>query len=362
MFDKMFRKRSDDIMPIDPEILSPESRKLEDDLLKKVIGQDRAVHQLVHTYQIFRSGLQTPHKPLGVLLFLGPTGSGKTKLVESLAECIFGSSEAMIKIDCAEFSHDHEIAKLIGAPPGYLGHGKTEPRLTQQLLNKHHRPDLKLSILLFDEIEKGCEDLHHMMLGIMSAAKLTLGDNTVVDLSNTLIIMTSNEGSGDMQKIITGGGLGFTSEVSTDAEIDDLLWQTAKDALKKKFAPEFVNRISRSIVFHTLNEESLKKIADIEIEAIQDRILLAGYFILLRVTDAAKDYIRKEGTDPIYGARELNRALDHLLVEPMSNLLATKQVTSRDMLIADYESGTKLIFTKMEGVIDPPPEPNDPPE
>lgn len=345
------------MVALNPEVLSPESRELEQGLLKRVIGQDEAVKQVVRTYQTFRSGLQAPHKPLGVLLFLGPTGSGKTKLVEALAECLFGRQDAMIKVDCAEFTHEHETAKLIGAPPGYLGHGKTDPRLTQAILDKHHRESLKLSILLFDEIEKACDELHEIMLGIMSGSSLTLGDNTKVNFDNTLIIMTSNEGSDDLQKIISGTNLGFTSSIHNDIERQDLLWQSAKDSLKRRFTPEFINRISRSIVFQTLNATSLSQIADIEIDAVQDRIVASGHFIVLKVTDAAKAYILKEGTDPIYGARELSRAIEHLLTEPTSSLIATKQINTRDLLIADYKSGNKLVFTKMEGIIDPPPPP-----
>lgn len=356
MFNDYIKDNRDDLVPLDPERMSTEAIELEHNLLKRVIGQDLAVQKLVHTYQTFRSGLQTPNRPLGVLLFLGPTGSGKTRLAEALAEALFNNRNALTKIDCGEFLHDHEVAKLIGSPPGYVGHDKTVPRLSQESLDKYQTKDIPMSILLFDEIEKGCEELHQMLLGILSGARLILGTNQIVDFTKTLIIMTSNEGSDNIQKIISGEEIGFSVHKSSEDEIDALLWDAAKDALKKKFTPEFLNRITKCIVFHSLNEESLKQIINIEIEAIQDRILAAGYFILISVTDSAKDYIRKEGTDFIYGARELNRALDRLLVEPTSNLLATKQINTRDLLIADYESGDHLIFHKLEGVIEPPPQ------
>jgi ATP-dependent Clp protease ATP-binding subunit ClpA len=344
-------------IPIDPNILSKEGLILETYLLKRVIGQDEAVKQLVRVYQTFCSGLQNPRRPLGVLLFLGPTGSGKTRLVEVLAESLFGDSGAMLKIDCAEFTHDHEVAKLIGSPPGYLGHDKTDPRISQRVLDRYQTEELKVSILLFDEIEKGCDDLHALMLGMLSDATLTLGNNTTVDLTRTLIIMTSNVGSEDLQKIISGNGLGFTSTIDSITELDVILGQTAKESLKKAFPPEFLNRINKSIVFHTLSDASLKLIINIEIEAIQDRLLTAGYFILLRITNAAKDYIRKEGTDPIYGARELTRSLDRLMVEPISNLLATGQVKDTDLLVVSYDSGDHLTFSKVEGTIKSPPPP-----
>lgn len=349
------RNKSQEFQALDPELLSPEGRELENGLLRRVVGQDRAIKKLVRVYQTFRSGLNAPGKPLSVLLFLGPTGSGKTRLVEAMAEHLFGHKTRMLKIDCAEFQNDHEIAKLIGSPPGYTGHDKTLPRITQEELDKYHRPQCKMSILLFDEIEKASTALYQLLLGMMEG-KLTTGANKVVDLSHTIIILTSNIGSDEMQKIMGGQtGIGFTAAPVKAEDQDDELWKVAKDALKQKFSPEFVNRINKSIVFHALDDAALKQIVEIELEGIQDRILGSGYFVLLRVQDAAKDYIRKEGTDLIYGARELNRAVEKLLVEPASNLLATNQVSSRDMLVADYLGGDKLVFTKLEGVVDPPP-------
>lgn len=351
-------KKANEVIPLDPDILSPEGIELERGLLKKVIGQNRAVKQLVRTVQTFRSGLSAPGKPLGVLLFLGPTGSGKTRLVEALAECLFNSKKAMLKIDCAEFQHDHEVAKLIGSPPGYLGHDKTAPRLSQKELDKFQTPACKMSILLFDEIEKASDDLFQMMLGILDKAAITLGTNDSVDFSNTLIIMTSNLGSNAIQQIMGGNQMGFTSEeVASSEEMEDEVWKSAKEALRKKFSAEFINRIGRSIVFKPLSDETLKIITDLKLDGIQDRILLAGYFILLQVTEAAKAFICKEGTDKIYGARELNRKIETLLVEPAANLLSTKQVQTSDMLVVDYLHGRQLSFTKVEGVVDPPPPP-----
>lgn len=349
----MFDKRA--AMPLNPETLSPEGQKLQDELLKRVIGQDRAVKQLVRTYQTFKSGLQHPHKPMGVLLFLGPTGTGKTRLVEALAECLFFKRDAFTRIDCGEYTHDHEIAKLIGAPPGYLGHGKTDARLSQQAIDKHQRDDLKMSIVLFDEIEKASDDLYNLLLGILESGTLTLGDNTKIDFRNCLIIMTSNAGSGEMQKFLTGSGLGFNIQPSEEDQ-DSQLWEMGKSALKKRFSPEFLNRITRAIVFHPLTEEHLKQILNIELEYVQDRLLAAGHFMLLKVTDEAKDYIRIKGTDPEFNARELNRVIERLIVEPAANLLSTKQLHARDLLIADYIEGDTLYFSRLEDMIGPPPE------
>ena len=180
-------------------------------LRRRIVGQDQAVEKVVEIYQMFLAGLNPPGRPVGNLLFLGPTGSGKTRVVEAMAEALFGDPRACIKIDCAEFQHSHEIAKLIGSPPGYLGHRETHPLLTQEALNQWHTDKLKLSILLFDEIEKASDSLWQLLLGILDKATLTLGDNRRVDLSQCIIIMTSNLGAGEMSNLVDGG-LGFAHE------------------------------------------------------------------------------------------------------------------------------------------------------
>ena len=166
---------------LDPELQSPEVRDFEAALAKRVVGQERAVRRLAHVYQVYRAGLQAPGRPIANLLFLGPTGSGKTRLVEAAAESLFGHADALLKIDCAEFQHGHEIAKLVGSPPGYLGHRETQPMITQENLDARHTDKLKLSLVLFDEIEKASEALWQLLLGILDKATLTLGDNRRVD-------------------------------------------------------------------------------------------------------------------------------------------------------------------------------------
>src|SRR5215831_7738456 len=196
---------------LDPEMRSPEVLDFERRLLSKVVGQDRAVRRIVNMYQIYLAGMAMPGHPVGNLLFLGPTGSGKTRVVEASAEILFGSPRAFIKIDCAEFQHSHEIAKLIGSPPGYLGHRETPPLLTQEALNQWHTDKLKLTLLLFDEIEKASDALWQLLLGILDKATLTLGDNRRVDLSQCLIVMTSNLGATEMSDLVEGG-LGFAQK------------------------------------------------------------------------------------------------------------------------------------------------------
>src|SRR5271157_4992254 len=193
---------------LDPSRRSNDARDFETALRRKIVGQDQAIEKVAEIYQMFLAGLNAPGRPVGNLLFLGPTGSGKTRVVEAVAESLFGDARACIKIDCAEFQHSHEIAKLIGSPPGYLGHRETHPLLTQEALNQWHTEKLKLSILLFDEIEKASDSLWQLLLGILDKATLTLGDNRRVDLSSTIIVMTSNLGAADMQTLMEGG-MGF---------------------------------------------------------------------------------------------------------------------------------------------------------
>src|SRR5215471_21643717 len=193
---------------LDAEAKSPRAIEFESELCALVIGQDRAVRSVSSLYQVYRAGLTRFDKPIGAMLFLGPTGSGKTRVVEAAAEVLFGSPRAVLKIDCAEFQHSHEIAKLIGSPPGYLGHRETHPLITQEALAANHTEKLKLSFLLFDEIEKASDALWQLLLGMLDKATLTLGDNRRVDLSQTVIFMTSNLGGGEITELMQGG-MGF---------------------------------------------------------------------------------------------------------------------------------------------------------
>src|SRR5437016_6927584 len=208
---------------LDPNRRSSDARDFDNALRRKIVGQDQAVEKVVEIYQMFLAGLNAPGRPVGNLLFLGPTGTGKTRVVEAVAETLFGDARACIKIDCAEFQHSHEIAKLIGSPPGYLGHRETHPLLTQEALNQWHTEKLKLSLLLFDEIEKASDSLWQLLLGILDKANLTLGDNRRVDLSQCVIVMSSNLGAGEMNDLMTGGmGFGQSKKAAAiDSRLDD---------------------------------------------------------------------------------------------------------------------------------------------
>src|ERR1044071_6758920 len=327
---------------LDPEMRSTEVLDFERRLLSKVVGQDRAVRRIVNMYQIYLAGMAMPGRPIGNLLFLGPTGSGKTRVVEASADILFGNPRAFIKIDCAEFQHSHEIAKLIGSPPGYLGHRETPPLLTQEAIDQHQTENAKLAFILFDEIEKANDALWQLLLGILDKATLTLVDNRKVDLSRCVIFMTSNLGAVEMSEMLNGG-IGFTSGVRPDdtsiADIDRKMYHTALDVAKRKFSPEFMNRIDKVVVFRTLNNSHLRQVLDIELNDVQNRIMASqsDRQFIFRCTGNTKDFLLREGTDLKYGARHLKRAIERFLIYPMSNLIATEQVKIGDQIRVDVD-------------------------
>jgi ATP-dependent Clp protease ATP-binding subunit ClpA len=343
-------------MVLDPTRRSNDARDFDNALRRKIVGQDAAVEKVVEIYQMFLAGLNAPGRPIGNLLFLGPTGSGKTRVVEALAESLFGDAHACIKIDCAEFQHSHEIAKLIGSPPGYLGHRETHPLLTQEALNQWHTDKLKLSILLFDEIEKASDSLWQLLLGILDKATLTLGDNRRVDLSQCIIIMTSNLGAIEMTSLVEGG-LGFAQKAKqVDAIFDEKINRSALDAAKRKFSPEFMNRIDKVVVFKTLRAEHLEQILEIELGMVQQRVLMAAPAnqFVFNCTSKVKSYLLVEGTDPKYGARHLKRAIERNLVFPLANLVATGQVKLGDFIRVDQDAEGRITFVKeAEGAMVP---------
>jgi ATP-dependent Clp protease ATP-binding subunit ClpB len=342
---------------LDPTLRSLESRDFEGGLRRKIVGQDEAVQAVVDLYQVFRAGLNSPGRPVGNLLFLGPTGAGKTRVVEATAEVLFGDPHAVIKVDCAEFQHSHEIAKLIGSPPGYLGHRETHPLITQEALAQYHTDKLKLSFLLFDEIEKASDALWQLLLGILDKATLTLGDNRRVDLSQTMIFMTSNLGGGEITELMTGG-MGFAPTIRPESKprLDEKVEKTAAEAAKRKFAPEFMNRIDKVVVFHPLRSEQLEQILEIELGMVQQRVLetAKGRF-LFRVTQPAREFLLREGTDLKYGARHLKRAIERHIVYPLASLLATEQVRLGDVISIDWDGASNgLRFLKeAEGALVP---------
>jgi ATP-dependent Clp protease ATP-binding subunit ClpA len=331
-------------LSLDPERRSSQTMEFQASLTAKIVGQEEGVQALVDLYQVFCAGLNSPGRPVGNLLFLGPTGSGKTRIVEAAAEILFGDPRAVIKVDCAEFQHSHEIAKLIGSPPGYLGHRETHPLITQEALAANHTDKLKLSFLLFDEIEKASDALWQLLLGMLDKATLTLGDNRRVDLSQTVIFLTSNLGGGEITELMSGG-MGFIQPKDKPITgLDEKVERTAVEAARRKFSPEFMNRLDKVVVFHPLQRLQLEQVLDIELGQVQQRVLetARGQF-LFKVTLAARDFLLQEGTDQRYGARHLKRAIERHIVYPLANLLATEQVRLGDLIRIDWDGEHKLL-------------------
>ncbi len=335
---------------LDPAQTGREAESLELGLRRRIVGQEEAVDQIVNVYQCFLAGMASPGRPVGNFLFLGPTGSGKTRLVEATCEALLGDANAVVKIDCAEFQHSHEIAKLIGSPPGYLGHRETHPLLSQETIDKHHTEKIKLSFILFDEIEKASDALWNLLLGVLDKATLTLGDNRRVDFSRSMIFMTSNLGATEMGSILRPN-LGFAAAEAGRAAagigeaMGGKIARAALEAARRKFTPEFMNRIDKTVVFKPLGDTELRKILDLELNIVQQRVLQssANNPFIFSMSAEAKQFLLEEGTDARYGARHLKRAIERSLVHPLSNLIATGQVRSGDLVKIDFDEDTRLL-------------------
>jgi len=348
-------------VPLDPTKTGREAETLEGSLRKLIVGQDEAIQQIVNIYQMHLTGMSAPGRPIGNFLFLGPTGSGKTRTVEATAESLLKNPRAVIKIDCAEFQHSHEIAKLIGSPPGYLGHRETHPLLSQEVLNQFHTDTVKLSFVLFDEIEKASDALWNLLLGILDKATLTLGDNRKVDFSKAMIFMTSNLGASEMSSLMSPK-LGFNAHEASDQsrlgvvdeKLNGKMVRSGVEAARRKFTPEFINRLDKIVTFRPLGTSELRRILDIELGMVQHRIMTTSpdRAFVFRVTDPAKEFLLEQGTDLKYGARHLKRAIERLLVQPLSNLIATEQVGGGDWIKVDYspDTGSITFMKEAEGL------------
>jgi ATP-dependent Clp protease ATP-binding subunit ClpA len=339
---------------LDPMQTGREAKELEESLERMIVGQDEAIQNIVNIYQMHLTGMNAPGRPVGNFLFLGPTGSGKTRIVEATAEALVGNAKAVIKIDCAEFQHSHEIAKLIGSPPGYLGHRETHPLLSQEVLNQHQTDTIKISFVLFDEIEKASDALWNLLLGILDKATLTLGDNRKVDFSRAMIFMTSNLGASEMSSIMNpklgfGANMAPVKTESSDDQTTKKITRSGVEAARRKFTPEFMNRLDKVVVFRPLGDSELRRILDLELQYVQRRVFQSNpeRTFVFTLSDPAKQHLLTEGTEMKYGARHLKRAIERLLVQPLSNLIATKQVRNGDWVKIDFdESDSRLAFLR----------------
>lgn len=343
---------------LDPKLTGKEALALDERLRKLIAGQDEAIHQVVNMLQMFTTGLTSPGRPIGSFLFLGPTGTGKTRLVEAAAESLLKRPAAVIKIDCAEFQHSHEIAKLIGSPPGYIGHRETHSMLSQEVLDQFQTDDCRINFVLFDEIEKASDSLWNLLLGILDKGILTLGDNRKVDFTRSMIFMTSNLGAAEMNQI-GNPKMGFSKSLDptlfdSEANLDKRRGRTGMEAARRKFTPEFMNRLDKIVVFKSLAEQDLRRILDIELAIFQQRLLANANQrkFVFALTEDSKKFVLEQGWDPRYGARHLKRSMERCLVQPLSNLLATQQIEDGDFIRVDFSAESReLTFTKeMEGL------------
>lgn len=314
-------------------------------LSQKVVGQPAATRVIVPYIQMYQAGLAPEGRPVGVFLLLGPTGTGKTKTVEALAEVLHGSEKNVLKVDCGEFQMEHEVAKLIGAPPGYLGHRETQPMLTQQKLNAVTSEKCSLSLVLFDEIEKAAPSMTRLLLGVLDKGILRLGDNSTVNFERSLVFLTSNLGAREMMREINPE-FGFQSVKAAErSDLTSKLQNIALVAVRKRFSPEFVNRIDCIITYQPLTPESLSAILDKQISDLQNHVntRLGTRSFTLEVPPEARQFLLKKGTSPEYGARELNRTIHRYLTQPLATLVATNQVNPGAVVRVDVdEPGDKL--------------------
>lgn len=306
---------------------------------QKIVSQQAAQDALVKLLELYKSGLYDPTKPIGALLFLGPTGSGKTRCAEAFVEGLFGHASKMMKVDCGEFQHSHEIAKLVGSPPGYLGHRETHPYFTNASLlaarsDKDGKEIMPFTVILWDEIEKASDSVWNLMLGILDKGTLTTGTNEKVDFLPTIHILTSNVGAGEMAE--SDDALGFrTGESEID---DDKLESIARQAARRKFSPEFLNRLTDVVMFKTLTKEDMNQILDITLNEVQERIVLGSGVPLfeIRVSNAGLKRLLETGYDKRYNARHLKREVEANLVEPIARLLNTGQIVEGDIVVIDW--------------------------
>jgi len=329
------------------------SANLLEELANRVVGQPQAMQQIVPYVQMHRAGLAPEGRPAGVFLLLGPTGTGKTRTVEALAEVLHGSERSLLRVDCGEFQMDHEVAKLIGAPPGYLGHRETQPLLTQQKLSSVTSEACNLSLVLFDEIEKAAASMTRLLMGVLDKAILRLGDNTSVNFERSLIFLTSNLGAEAMRRALHPD-FGFEAMVAQPGKSGSAkLASIGMEAVKRRFPPEFVNRIDAVIAYRPLEPPLLSEILDQQIAALERHIAnrLEERAFDLDIQDDARTWLLRKGTSPEFGARELKRTILRHLIQPLAALVETGRVRPGSVVtVTASEDGEGLNLIPEQGV------------
>jgi ATP-dependent Clp protease ATP-binding subunit ClpA len=305
-------------------------------LSRRLVGQPAAIEAIVPFVQMHRAMLAPEGRPSGVFLLLGPTGTGKTKTVEALAEVLHGSPKKVLRVDCGEFQMEHEVAKLLGAPPGYLGHRETQPLLTQQKVNGVSSDACDLSIVLFDEIEKAAASVARLLLGVLDKALLRLGDNTVVNFEKSMIFLTSNLGARAMSRELSPD-FGFESLVGARSGDFSKLQSIGMLALRRNFSPEFINRIDAVITYQPLSAEALAAILDGYLQDLQEHLdkRLGSNTFRLEVPGRTRRFLLEQGTSSEFGARELRRTLERQLIQPLASLIAAGEIAPGAHIRAD---------------------------
>src|SRR5579883_1294120 len=313
------------------------------DLSERVVGQPQMIERIIPYVEMYQANLAPDGRPAGVFLLLGPTGTGKTRTVEALAEVLHGTPRHLLRVDCGEFQMEHEDAKLIGAPPGYLGHRETTPMLTQQKLSSATSESSSLALVLFDEIEKAAPSMTRLLLGVLDKATLRLGDNTAVNFERTMIFLTSNLGAREMHREMCPD-FGFAARAGTAAA--GKLEAIGMHAVRKKFAPEFMNRVDAVITYRPLARASLEAIADQQIEELQEHIRnrLGDDAFELEVATSAREFLLRTGTSAEYGARELKRAILRHLTQPIASMVARGEVDAGAVVRADADGAALKLF------------------
>jgi ATP-dependent Clp protease ATP-binding subunit ClpB len=301
---------------------------IEEELRKRVVGQDAAVEAVANAVRRSRAGLGDPNRPIGSFLFLGPTGVGKTELARALAEFLFDDERAMIRLDMSEYMEKHAVARLIGAPPGYVGY-EEGGQLTEPVRRRPY------SVVLFDEVEKAHADVWNVLLQVLDDGRLTDGQGRTVDFKNTVIILTSNIGSAHMQAIEERPGL----DPETRRE---LVRRTVLDEVRKVFRPEFLNRLDEIVVFNRLEQSQIRRIVDIQLSRFSTRLQRRD--LSLDVTDRAKDFLAEVGWDPQYGARPLKRAIQKNLEDPLARRVLGGEFPPGTRVVVDRPGGGELTF------------------
>ena len=306
--------------------LSTAKNDLLEKIATRIVGQRNAIERIAAYVQTYQAGLTPEGRPAGVFLLLGPTGTGKTRTVEALAEVLHGSGRDYLRIDCGELQLDHEVAKLIGAPPGYLGHRETTPRLSQGTLTSITSEHCKLSLVLFDEIEKSAPSLATLLLGVLDKGILTLGDNSVVNFENSFIFLTSNLGAREMIRELdpSFGFQAITGQTVATEQKTSKLESIALAAVSKRFSPEFVNRIDAVVTYQPLERDAIEQILDHQIEDLQEHVnrRLGPHCFSIKLTDSAKEFLLARGVSAQHGARELKRTIHRHLIQPLATLVA----------------------------------------